>query len=156
MARREWPRVSHDDADGDMTAHTTADTTAAQRLAQIWGWAFVIVGFAGFAATGVDMNPDHLTAPRLFGLFPVNVVHNLVHLAFGVWGVLGARAYGAARTYLMGAGLTYLILAALGYVVPDGLGLVPLGGNDIGLHLFLGLGLLLSGMLTTRRDPAAV
>ncbi len=80
----------------------------------------------------------------------MNVVHNVVHLLFGIWGVLGARSLGAARTYLLGAGLTYLVLAALGYVAPNGLGLVPLGGNDIGLHLFLGLGLLLSGMLTTR------
>jgi hypothetical protein len=86
----------------------------------------------------------------------VNVVHNVVHLIFGLWGVLGARTYGAARSYLLGAGLTYLFLAALGYVVPNGLGLVPLGGNDIGLHLFLGLGLLLSGMVTTRRDAATV
>ncbi|MGZ8375996.1 MAG: DUF4383 domain-containing protein [Gemmatirosa sp.] len=126
--------------------------TATQRLAQVFGWVFIIVGLAGFAATGMDMTADHTLAPRLFGLFPVNVVHNIVHLLFGVWGVLAARAYGPARSYLIGAGLAYLVLAALGYVIPDGLGLVPLGGNDIGLHLFLGLGLLLSGLVTTRRD----
>ena len=128
--------------------------TAAQRIAQIFGWVFIIVGLAGFAATGMDMTADHMLAPKLFGIFPVNVVHNVVHLLFGVWGVLASRAYGGARTYLLGAGLTYLVLAALGYVAPDGLGLVPLGGADIGLHLFLGLGLLLSGMVTTRRGAA--
>ena len=128
--------------------------TAAQRLSQIFGWAFVIVGLAGFAATGLDMTADHTLAPRLFGVFPVNVVHNIVHLLFGLWGVLASRGYGASRSYLLGAGLAYLVLAALGFVVPDGLGLVPLGGNDIGLHLFLGLGLLLSGMVTTRRGAA--
>ena len=126
--------------------------TAAQRLAQIFGWVFIIVGLAGFAATGLDMNADHMTAPRLFGIFPVNAVHNVVHLVFGLWGVLGARSYGSARSYLVGAGIVYLVLAALGYVAPNGLGLVPLGGADIGLHLFLGLGLLLSGLVTTRRD----
>ncbi|MDF1502931.1 DUF4383 domain-containing protein [Roseisolibacter sp. H3M3-2] len=126
--------------------------TAAQRLSQVFGWAFVLVGLAGFAATGMDMTADHELAPKLFGIFPVNVVHNVVHLVFGLWGILGARAYGAARSFLLGAGLTYLVLAALGYVIPDGLGLVPLGGADIGLHLFLGLALLLSGMVTQRRD----
>ena len=130
--------------------------TAAQRLAQIFGWVFVLVGLAGFAATGMDMTADHTLAPRLFGLFPVNAAHNVVHLLFGAWGVLASRGYGASRTYLLGAGLTYLILAAVGFVAPDGFGLVPLGGADIGLHLFLGLGLLLSGMLTTRRDAATV
>ncbi len=137
-------RPSHPDADGDMTA--------AQRLSQIFGWVFIIVGLAGFAATGMDMTADHTLAPKLFGIFPVNVVHNIVHLLFGVWGVLAARSYGGARGYLIGAGLAYLVLAALGYIVPDGLGLVPLGGADIGLHLFLGLALVLSGLVTTRRD----
>jgi hypothetical protein len=128
--------------------------TAGQRLAQVFGWGFIIMGLAGFAATGMSMEHDHTVAPRLFGLFPVNALHNVVHLVFGVWGVLGARSVGGARSYLVGAGLVYLILAALGYVAPNGLGLVPLGGNDIGLHLFLGLGLLLSGLLTRGGTPA--
>lgn len=129
--------------------------TAAQRISQIFGWVFVIVGLAGFAATGLDMTADHTLAPRLFGIFPVNAAHNVVHLIFGLWGLLAARATGGARTYLLGAGLTYLVLAALGYVAPDGLGLVPIGGADIGLHLFLGLALLLSGMVTARRGTTA-
>jgi hypothetical protein len=79
----------------------------------------------------------------------------VVHLVFGVWGVLGARSAGAARSYLLGAGLVYLILAALGFVAPNGFGLVPIGGNDVGLHIFLGLGLLLSGLLTQARGGSA-
>jgi ABC-type multidrug transport system permease subunit len=129
--------------------------TAGQRLAQVFGWAFIAVGLAGFAATGGSMEANHVLAPRLFGLFPVNVLHNVVHLVFGLWGVLGARSSGAARSYLLGAGIVYLLLAALGFVAPNGLGLVPIGGNDIGLHLFLGLGLLLSGMLTSARGGDA-
>jgi ABC-type multidrug transport system permease subunit len=129
--------------------------TAGQRLSQVFGWAFIAVGLAGFAATGGSMEANHVLAPRLFGLFPVNVLHNVVHLVFGLWGVLGARSAGAARSYLLGAGIVYLLLAALGFVAPNGLGLVPIGGNDIGLHLFLALGLLLSGMLTSARGGDA-
>ena len=121
-----------------------------QRLAQIFGWAFVLIGLAGFAATGGSMDANHLTAPRLFGVFPVNVVHNVVHLIFGAWGLAAVRSPGAARTYLLGAGFAYLVLAAFGVLMPDGLGMVPLGGNDVGLHIFLALGLLLSGMITGR------
>lgn len=124
--------------------------TAAQRLSQIFGWAFVLAGVGGFFATGLDMNPDHTTAPRLLGLFPVNALHNVVHLLFGAWGVLGARTFGGAKGYLYGAGVIYLVLAAAGFVAPDGFGLVPLGGNDIGLHVFLSLGLLLSAFATAR------
>ena len=126
--------------------------TFAQRAAMIFGWAFIAVGLLGFAATGSSMDPNHLTAPKLLGVFPVNVVHNIVHLLFGAWGVLAARSWRGARTYLLGAGVIYLLLAAIGFVAPDGFGLVPLGGNDIGLHVFLALGLLVAGLLS--RTPA--
>jgi hypothetical protein len=128
--------------------------TLAQRIAQVFGWAFILVGLAGFASTGASMEANHELAPRLFGLFPVNVLHNVVHLLFGVWGILAARSLGGARAYFIGAGVVYLLLAALGTVAPDGFGLVPIGGNDVGLHLFLALGLLASSFLARRR-PAA-
>ena len=131
--------------------------TLAQRIAQIFGWAFVVIGLAGFFVTGSSMDPNHLTAPRLFGLFPVNVLHNVVHLLFGVWGILAARSLGGARSYFIGAGVIYLLLAALGTVAPDGFGLVPLGSNDVGLHLFLAIGLLASSFIARRRvdEPVA-
>lgn len=128
--------------------------TLAQRIAQIFGWAFIIAGLAGFASTGSSMEANHLIAPKLFGLFPVNVLHNVVHLVFGAWGIVAARSVGGARGYFVGAGVIYLVLAALGTVAPDGFGLVPIGGNDVGLHIFLGLGLLASSLLARRRPSA--
>lgn len=125
--------------------------TIAQRLAQVFGWGFIVVGIGGFFASGLSMTADHTLAPRLLGIFPVNLVHNLVHLIFGAWGVAASRSLGATRAYLLGAGVIYLVLAALGYVAPDGFGLVPLGGADIGLHVFLALGLLAARALA--RDP---
>ena len=131
--------------------------TLAQRLAQIFGWGFIVVGIAGFFASGFSMTADHMTAPKLLGLFPVNLVHNLVHLLFGAWGVASSRSLGATRAYLAGAGIIYLVLAALGYVAPNGFGLVPLGGADIGLHVFLALALLLSWFVArAARTPATV
>ena len=116
-----------------------------QRAAQIFGWVFVLVGILGFFATDEE--------GRLLGLFPVNTLRNVVHLAFGVWGILAARSWDAARTYCRAAGVIYLVLTVLGFVAPDGFGLVPLGGNDIALHLFLAIGLLGSSLLARR--PAA-
>ena len=121
--------------------------TAAQRFAQIGGWLFVIVGAAGFVVTGASMDPHPDTAPRLLG-FPLNALHNVVHLAFGIWGVVASRAHDAARVYLIVAGAIYLLLAAAGYIAPTGFGLVPLGGSDIGLHLALGAGFVLAYLAT--------
>lgn len=121
-----------------------------QRLSQVFGIVFILVGLIGFAVTGGSMDASMATAPKLLGLFPLNVLHNLVHLLFGVWGVLGARTLGGAKNYLMGAGIIYLVLAICGYVVPDGFGLVPLGGADIGLHALLGVVLLAAGLATAR------
>ena len=61
-----------------------------QRVAQIFGWVFVLIGVLGFFATDEE--------GRLLGLFPVNTLHNVVHIALGVWGVLAARSGDAART----------------------------------------------------------
>jgi hypothetical protein len=78
---------------------------------------------------------------QLFGLFPVNVLHNAVHLAFGVWGLLAFRQLGTARIYARGVASIYAILMAAGFVpgLDTMFGLVPLFGNDIWLHALLAL-----------------
>ena len=127
--------------------------TTVQRVSQIFGWAFIVVGIAGFFYTGASMEADPAEAPHLFGLFPVNVLHNLVHLALGIWGVVAARTWGAAKGYCQAAGVIYLLLAGLGFIAPSMFGLVPIGGNDIWLHIVLALPLLYFGF--TAREGAA-
>ena len=112
----------------------------------IWGIAFLLVGIAGFI-------PALVTAPaethnlsvtaghgRLFGLFPINVLHNIVHLLFGVWGIAAYRSFPAARTYARGVGVIYIVFAVMGLipVLNTTFGLVPLHGHDVWLHLALG------------------
>jgi hypothetical protein len=129
--------------------------SAAQRLSQVFGWIFVVVGIAGFAVTGGSMEASTVAAPKLLGIFPVNALHNVVHLLFGLWGIVAARGASSARSYLFGAGTIYLVLAVCGYFVPDGFGLVPLGGSDIGLHAVLGIALVGSALVTSRRAATA-
>lgn len=124
--------------------------TTVQRGAQIFGVVFILVGIAGFFATGMSMDADVETAPRLLGLFPVNVLHNIVHLLFGVWGLVAARTWDGSVTYGKVGGIIYLVLAALGFVIPDTLGLMPIGGNDIWLHAVLGIALLALGFTAKR------
>ena len=119
--------------------------TTIQRVAQIFGVVFILVAIAGFVASGTSMEADPEMAAKIFGLFPVNLVHNGVHLGFGIWGLLASRVFEGARNYARIGGILYLILAVLGFVAPDGFGLVPLGGNDIWLHVVLGLALAVAG-----------
>ena len=119
--------------------------TVAQRTAQVFGIGFLVAAVAGFLASGNSMDPHVETAHRALGLFPVNVLHNLVHTIFGLWGLIASRSHGASKKYAMVSGVIYLLLAVLGYVAPDGFGLLPLGDNDILLHVFLGVPLAIIG-----------
>ena len=109
-----------------------------QRLAQVFGWIFVLVAAWGFFVSGGSMEAGS-DAPAILGLFPVNVLHNLAHLLLGIWGILAARSFGAARDYARIAGILYRLLAVLGYVDPTAFGTMPLGGGDIALHAVLGV-----------------
>ena len=120
-------------------------STTIQRLALIFGIGFLLAAGAGFVQGGTTMNADMETAPRALGLFPVNLAHNIVHLLFGVWGLVAARTFGASVAYARIAGLAYLALAVLGYFMPEIPGLMPIGGYDIWLHLALGIALTLVG-----------
>lgn len=128
--------------------------TTVQRVSQVIGIVFLLVGIFGFVSTGMSMDASMDTAPRLLGLFPVNALHNIVHLAFGIWGLLASRSFGAAKTYATVAGAIYLVLAVLGFIAPTTFGLIPIGGNDIWLHALLGIVLLGAGVTARESSPA--
>lgn len=113
-----------------------------RKFALIFGIIYVIAGIAGFIPA---LNPHHADMPpiavdsfygRALGLFPVNILHNLVHLAVGVWGILGSRSIGGARLFGRGLAIFYGLLAILGLIPATNtmFGLVPLYGNDVWLH----------------------
>lgn len=122
--------------------------TLTQKAAMVFGVGFLLFGVLGLLLPGgMGMEADPDPAPDLLGLFPVNLLHNLVHLAFGVWGVMAARTLSGAKAYCRTSGAIYVVLMVLGFIVPNGFGLVPLGGNDIWLHLVLAAGLLYFGFV---------
>lgn len=118
-----------------------------KKVALVFGIVFLLVGIAGYLTPGgMGMAADP-PAALLFGLFPVNMLHNAVHVAFGLWGLAAARSFAGARNYARIGGGVYLLLAVLGFIAPSGFGFVPLGGNDIWLHAALGIALLAAGMI---------
>ena len=113
-------------------------TTTVQKIAMVFGVVFLLVAIVGFISPGgmsMAMEPQGM----LLGMFPVNLLHNVVHLLFGIWGLAASRSWSGAKSFAQIAGVIYLVLAVCGFFIPDGFGLVPLGGNDIWLHALLGL-----------------
>ena len=133
-----------------------------QRVAAVTGFLFVVVSILGFALTGWSGSMTHVTmasAPRLFGMFPVNPMHNLLHLLIGLWGLVAVRRARAATIYAATSGVLYLILAAVGFFAPTVFGMVPIGGYDILLHFMLAIALIGfafdAGMRDAVEEPVA-
>jgi Domain of unknown function (DUF4383) len=128
-----------------------------RRVAMVFGIVFLLVGILGLVLPGgMTMSAD--PAPgMLLGMFPINLLHNVVHILFGVWGVLAARTFAGAKTYCTVGGIVYIVLAICGFFIPTTFGFIPIGGADIGLHALLGI--VLAGVGFTARDtmpaPAA-
>ena len=115
-------------------------------FALIFGVVFVLVGIAGFIPAVLQDPQGGAIAPGahhklLLGMFPVNPLHNIVHLAFGLWGLAASRAQGQAVLYARGVAIIYAVLTIAGLIprLDDFFGLVPLYGNDIWLHGLLAL-----------------
>ena len=115
-------------------------------FARIWGILFLLIGASGFipGVTTEHTHPDvtlDTGLGRALGLFPVNILHNLVHLAFGVWGLVAARSWPASRAYARGTAIIYAVFMVMGLIAAGRLwttfGLVPLYGNDVWLHASL-------------------
>lgn len=127
--------------------------SALQKTALIVGVVFILVGIAGFIP-GLTHSAEHLhvagteSEAMLLGLFQVSVLHNIVHLAFGLWGLIAAIRPSASRIFLIVGGLIYLVLWIYGLIAVgnDQLNFVPLNEADNWLHLGLAIGMVLLGI----------
>jgi hypothetical protein len=118
-------------------------------MAMIFGIVFLVIGAGGFIPGINDMNHSghasdaDVTLRSFFGyelgMFPVNVLHNIVHLLFGIWGLMASRSYGGARGYFRAVAIIYAVLTVMGLVpgLNTTFGLIPLYGADVALHAVL-------------------
>jgi|SRR5690554_110783 len=131
--------------------------TPVQKAALTVGIVFLLVGIMGFIP-GITTNFDQLmfaghgSGAMLLGVFQVSVLHNFVHLLFGIVGVAVARTAGASRQYLIWGGVVYFVLWLYGLFVPhDSMAnFVPLNDADDWLHLVLAIGMVALGLLLGR------
>ena len=109
----------------------------------IAGIMYLLVGASGFIPA--LLSPPPATAQDLvvangygylMGLFPVNVLHNIVHLLVGVGGIIGYRSVNSARVFARVLAIFYGILTAMGAfpTLNTSFGFIPIFGNDIWLH----------------------
>ena len=132
--------------------------TPIQLAATIVGVVFLAAGIAGFIP-GITTNAGdialygHESPAMLLGMFQVSVLHNIIHLVFGVAGLVMAKA--AAKMYLVGGGAIYLVTWLYGVAIgpATSLNFVPLNDADNWLHLGLGAGMAAVG-LALGKTPA--
>jgi hypothetical protein len=122
---------------------------------------FLLVGILGFipgATTDYDgmTFAGHESTAMLLGVFHVSILHNIVHLLFGIVGLVMARTVPGATNFLIGGGVVYLVLWLYGLVIDhdSAANFVPVNSADNWLHLFLGVGMVGLGV-ALRRTPAA-
>ncbi|MDT5003192.1 MAG: hypothetical protein QOJ24_368 [Mycobacterium sp.] len=136
--------------------------TALQKAALAVGAVFLLVGILGFIP-GITTDYDtmsfasHESGALLLGVFNVSILHNIVHLLFGVAGIAMARTFTGARTYLIGGGVIYLVLFIYGMVIDhhSAANFVPVNSADNWLHLALAIGMIALGVLLSRANTGA-
>ena len=127
--------------------------TNTQKAATAVALTFVLVGILGFIP-GITTNYDeldfasHESDAKLLGIFQVSILHNIVHLLFGVAGLAMAKATKSATSYLIGGGIIYLVLTVYGFVIDksSAANFVPVNNADNILHLLLGIGMIALGL----------
>lgn len=122
---------------------------ATRYFALIFGIIYALVGILGFIPAAIEAPPAH--APQhiavdslygyLLGLFPVNIVHSLIHLAVGIWGIYAYRSFVNSRTYARALAIIFGVLAVMGLIplLSTTFGLAPLFGHDVWLHAITAL-----------------
>ena len=104
----------------------------AQTFALAFGVVYLLVGILGFI-----LAPD--AGDKLFGIFEVNLLHNIIHLAVGALFLAGSSTHERAKQVNLIVGVVYGLTAILGFagvLVED---LLHANGADNFLHLASGV-----------------
>jgi hypothetical protein len=120
--------------------------------ALVFAIAFAVIGIAGFMPSPPPVDAPPLSVEHghgmALGMFPVNTLHNIVHLGFAILG-LAAWAGGRSRGYFQFLAVAYALLAVLGLSVATNttFGLIPIWGADVYLHGIVAIGAFYFGFV---------
>lgn len=102
-------------------------------LAVLFGLVFLALGILGFV-------PSALKDGDLFGIFRLNLTHNIIHIITGLIALwVGITSEYASKVFFQVFGVVYGVVAILGFVYGDKeiLGLVANNTADTWLHLVI-------------------
>ena len=133
------------------------DRSTVQSAALLVGIVFFVLGILGFVPGITTHYGDlsfagHDSGAKLFGIFQTSILHNVVHLLFGLIGIAMARSWEGARTFLIAGGTIYLVLFVYGLLAHGGSGwnFVPVNSADNVLHAALGVVMIALGLVLGR------
>ena len=119
-----------------------------RNFALVLGIVYVLIGILGFLpfalqtppAGALDLAVENLYG-YLLGLFPVNILHTIVHLAIGIWGILAYRGFDSSRTFARAIAVIFGLLTVMGLIpgLNTTFGLIPLFSHDVWLHALTAL-----------------
>jgi len=139
-------------------------STPIAKFALIFGAVYTLVGVMGFVPQ--VLVPPPTTAPHLavgtlygylLGVFPVNVLHDLVHLAVGVMGIAASRRLSWAIAYCRAVAVIFAGLTIMGLLpgLDTTLGLIPIYGADVALHALTAVASAYFGWIAPEFHPDA-
>lgn len=135
----------------------TATRPWVRTAAAVIGSLFLLIGVLGFIP-GITTDYDtmkfagHESGAKLLGVFQVSILHNIIHILFGLAGLAMSRTVTQARTYLIGGGLIYAAIWLYGLLVDHGssANFVPVNTADNWLHLAAAIGMTGLGLAAPR------
>jgi hypothetical protein len=112
-----------------------ATRTPAQLFALVFGAIYLLIGILGFVVTGFDDFASEVYGEELI-FFPVNPLHNLVHLATGALWLGASSNHSSAKSVNLLLGVVYALVAVLGFAgVLKFLAIEGAGSADNWLHV---------------------
>ncbi len=113
-----------------------------RKFALIIGVLYLALGIFGFIPNllaAPDPNYDLKLATGygdIFGFLPTNILHNIVHLIVGAWGIASYKTYNNARGYSQAMTILYAVIAIAGLIpgLNTMFGYMPIYGNNVWLN----------------------